>query len=95
MQLEEDEAAGAGEYFFDNGMADIPEASVVDTESSDGALSHTIGFDEESDGDHERDGNYVMSQSDSEDGSSDGKNTHQSPLCLSKTKRKARDKVIL
>jgi hypothetical protein len=39
------------------GQIDIPEDSVVDTESSDGQ-GHV--FDEDSDGDHEKDEDYVM-----------------------------------
>jgi len=48
------------------GLADIPDESVVDTESSDGL---GLGFEDESDGDHEKDEDYVMDSGDGDKGS--------------------------
>jgi len=45
------------DYMSSEGLADIPDESVVDTESSDG---RGLGFEDESDGDHEKDEDYVM-----------------------------------
>jgi hypothetical protein len=47
---------GESEYTSE-GLADIPDESVVDTESSDGL---GLGVEDESDGDHEKDEDYVM-----------------------------------
>ncbi|KAF8802193.1 hypothetical protein BYT27DRAFT_7113324, partial [Phlegmacium glaucopus] len=43
------------------GLADIPDESAVDTESSDGQV---LGFEDESDGDHEKDEDYLMEMDD-------------------------------
>lgn len=52
-----DAAQPDGMNYLSDGPINIPEDSVVDTESSDG---QGFGFEEESDGDHEKDEDYVM-----------------------------------
>ena len=54
------------DYMSSEGPADIPDESVVDTESSDGL---GLGFEDESDGDHEKDEDYVMDSGDGDKGS--------------------------
>ena len=44
------------DYMLSEGLADIPDESVVDTESSDG---QGLGFEDESEGDHKKDKDYV------------------------------------
>ena len=48
------------------GALDIPDRSAIDTESSDG---QGLGFPDESDGDHEKDEDYVMEPNHSDKGS--------------------------
>ena len=50
------------EYQLFEDPIDIPEDSVVETESSDGQLEGHLGhvYEDESDGDHEKDEDYVM-----------------------------------
>jgi hypothetical protein len=45
------------DYLSSEGAIDIPDRSAVDTESSD---AQDLGFQEESDGDHEKDEDYQM-----------------------------------
>ena len=47
------------------GLADIPDESVVDTESSDGHVG--LHLDDLSDGDHKKDEDYVMDSDDGDD----------------------------
>ncbi|KAF8799693.1 hypothetical protein BYT27DRAFT_7217441 [Phlegmacium glaucopus] len=59
---------GLGEqhYISSEGLVDIPDESVVDTESSDG---RGLGFEDQSDGDHDKDKDYVMDSDDGDKGS--------------------------
>jgi hypothetical protein len=52
------------DYPSSEGAVDIPDRSAVDTESSDG---HDLGFQVESDGDHEKDEDYLMESDHSDD----------------------------
>ena len=63
-----DIVTGDVDYLSSEGLADIPDESVVDTESSDGHVG--LHLDELSDGDHEKDEDYVM-ESDDADNDSD------------------------
>ena len=60
---------GAVDYMSSEGLADIPDESVVDTKSSDGHVGLHLD-DDMSDGDHEKDEDYVM-ESDDGDHASD------------------------
>jgi hypothetical protein len=55
------------DYPPSEGAVDIPDRSVIDTESSDG---QGLGFPDVSDGDHEKDEDYLMEPDDSDKGSS-------------------------
>jgi len=52
-------------YILSEGLADIPDESVVDTESSDGHVG--LHLDDLSDGDHKKDKDYVMDSDDGDD----------------------------
>jgi hypothetical protein len=54
------------DYPLSEGLVHIPEESVVGTESSDG---QGLGFEEESDGDHEDDEDFLMELDDDAQGS--------------------------
>ena len=54
------------DYISSEGLADIPDESVVDTESSDGHVGLHLD-DDMSDGDHEKDEDYVMESDDGSD----------------------------
>ena len=53
------------DYMSSEALADIPDESVVDTESSDG---WGLGFEDESNGDHENDKDYVMDSDEGDKG---------------------------
>jgi hypothetical protein len=70
LESESEFAADVGpaehDYMLSEGLADIPDESVVDTESSDG---RGLGFEDESDGDHEKDEDHVMDSGNGDKGS--------------------------
>ena len=56
------------DYISSEGLANIPDESVVDTESSDGHVGLHLD-DDVSDGDHEKDEDYVMESDDCDNAS--------------------------
>ncbi|KAF8802591.1 hypothetical protein BYT27DRAFT_7260895 [Phlegmacium glaucopus] len=80
------------DYISLEGLVDIPDESVVDTESSDG---RGLGFEDQSDGDHDKDKDYVMDSDDGDKGSksnSDGEfdlcEVHEAAKKLGKNPKK-------
>ncbi|KIM35954.1 hypothetical protein M413DRAFT_428169 [Hebeloma cylindrosporum] len=78
---------GPGEldYMSSEGLADIPDESVVDTESSDGHFGLNPG--DMSDGDHEKDEDYVMDSDDGDKVDSDVEFDLRSVLETTKTQK--------
>ena len=70
-----DEAQPEGFDYQSDGLVNLPEDSVVDTES-DGYVNEPEPEEEESDGDHDKDEDYVMRvASEDEDSASDDSQT--------------------
>ena len=77
------------DYMLSEGLADIPDESVVDTESSDG---WGLGFEDKSEGDHEKDEDYVMDSCDGDKGS-DGEFSNLHDFC-EPTKKLGKAKAV-
>ena len=80
------------EYQLFEDPIDIPEDSVVETESSDGQLEGHVGhvYEDESDGDHKKDEDYVMDDKSDELDSDDEFNVSLSDVHHEPTKGKGK-----